>query len=143
MRSYLLSVEAGGDDGDFDPTIEGGVLHRTEDDVGLRMRGAADHVSGFVDLKECQVHTASDVEEDSTRPTDVDIEKGAGDSLLGGIERTGFTSGLADSHEGRACRGHDGLDVGKVQVDQTRNGNQVTDTLNALPKDVVSQTKGL
>src|SRR5205823_4099162 len=123
--------------------IVGRVLHGTEDNIGLCVSSTTDHIGGLVDLKEGQVHTTGDVKKNTTCTTDVDIEQRAGNGNLGGIEGTSLSTGLTNSHEGRAGRRHDGLDVGKVQVDQTRNGDQVTNALDTLTKNVIGQTECL
>ena len=48
----------------------------------------------------------------------------------------------SDAHVSRARAGHDGADVGQVEVDETGNGDQVADALHALAQHVVGQAQG-
>jgi hypothetical protein len=50
-----------------------GVLHSTENDIGLWMSSAADDISGFIHLKQRQVRATSDIKQNTTCATDVDV----------------------------------------------------------------------
>ena len=45
--------------------------------------------------------------------------------------------GLSDTDMSDALVRHNGLDIGKVQIDQARNVNQICDSLNGLLKHLV------
>src|SRR6266566_1505878 len=50
---------------------------------------------------------------------------------------------LANCHQCRASRRHNGFHVSKVQVDKPWYRNQITNALNALAQHVICQTKSL
>src|SRR5947208_12997367 len=105
------------------------------------MRSLADDSSCFVDLKECQVRSASDIEENATCATDVDIEQGTGDSNLSGVDSPIITTGFTNYHECGACCRHDRFHISEVQVNEPWHRNQIADALNALTQDIVSKTE--
>ena len=61
--------------------------------------------------------------------------------LLRGVEGAVLAGGQADAHHGGAGVLHDGADVGEVEVDQARDGDQVGDALDALTQRVVGDAE--
>ena len=74
---------------------------------------------------------------------DARLEQRRGDRQLGGLDGTVLTTRRADAHEGGACPLHDGLDVGEVEVDQTRRGDEVGDALDTGEQDLVGAAEGV
>jgi hypothetical protein len=70
------AVEAGRDDGDAHLVAEGVVDDRTEDDVGLGVRGLLDQAGGLVDLEEAEVAAALDGEQHAVRAVDAGLQQG-------------------------------------------------------------------
>ena len=64
-------------------------------------------------------------------------------STVNRFDRTVFTGADADTHDGFALVGHDRLDVGKVEVDETGRRDQVGNALNALAEYVVSDEESV
>lgn len=56
---------------------------------------------------------------------------------LGGLHGAVLASGRADAHERRPGTLHDGLDVGEVEVDQSRRRDEVGDALDTGEQDLV------
>jgi hypothetical protein len=54
-----------------------------------------------------------------------------------------LAAALADAHHRRTGIGHDRLDVGKIQVDETRLRDQVADAGDTLAQNVVGVREGL
>ena len=56
-------------------------------------------------------------------------------ALTAGTDRTVLAARGTDAHERAAGLLHDALDVGEVEVDQTRHENQIRNALNRLAKE--------
>src|SRR5688500_17306776 len=48
---------------------------------------------------------------------------------------------MSDTHERGARVGHDRLDVGEVEVDEARHGDEIADALHALPQHIVDDAE--
>src|SRR5207302_2603005 len=70
----LPAIETGGDDGDANLVAHLVVDDRAEDDVGVRMSDAVDHLGGFVDLEQAEVAATGDVEQDAASALDGRLE---------------------------------------------------------------------
>jgi len=57
------------------------------------------------------------------------------------LDRTILTARAAGAHQRHAHSLHDRFNVREVEIDQARHGNQITDTLDCLTKNVVSHAK--
>lgn len=143
LGRWLTAVEARRDDGDPDLVAQGVVDDGAEDDVGLGVGRLADQLGRFVDLEEAEVGAAGDGEQDAPRSVDGCLEQRRGDRHLGGGHRAVVAACRADAHEGRTRLGHDRLDVGEVEVDQTRRGDQVGDALDTGEQDLVRRLEGV
>ncbi len=97
----------------------------------------ADQLRGLVDLEETEVRAAGDGEQHAAGAVDGRLQEGRGDRHLRGGHRAVVAARRADAHEGRAGLGHHGLDVGEVEVDQTRGGDQVGDALDTRQQYLV------
>ena len=60
-------------------------------------------------------------------------------AISAACDRAVVAARRADAHERRAGAGHDRLDVGEVEVDQARRGDQVGDALDALQQHLVGR----
>src|SRR5579875_3819290 len=96
LRASTRVIKAGSNDGDLDTAIEFRILYGPEDDVCVRVRGAADDIGGLVDLEERHVHAARDIEEHAASAANLDIEQRAGDSKMRGINGARVAAGLAN-----------------------------------------------
>src|SRR6266511_916544 len=132
------AAEACGNDRHPDLAGEPVVDRGAEDDLCLVRRGLADDLRRLVHLEQRQIVAAGDREQDPASGAELRVDqrraKGAFGCLAGAILRPGRE---ADTHQGRAGTLHDRPHVGEVEIDQTREGDQVADALDALPEDVV------
>ena len=135
--------EAGGDDGDRHGAGAPLVDHGAEDDVGVVVGRVGDDARGLVDLVEREIRAAGDVEQDAARALDGAVQQrradGHGGRLVGAI----VSARLAHAHDRRAGVLHDGAHVREVQVDETRDGDEVGDALDALAQHVVGVAEGI
>ena len=136
-------VEAGGDHRHADLVGQRLVDDRAEDDVGVRVGGRGDDLRRLVDLEQAEVAATGDVEQDAGGALHGLLEQRRGDRLLGRLSRATLSGGVPDADECGAGVLHDGADVGEVQVDQSRDRDQVGDALDALPEDVVGLAEGV
>src|SRR3954470_10342510 len=137
------AVEARGDHRHADLVAELLVDDGAEDDVRVGVRRRVDQLGGLVDLEQPEVLAARDVERDAGGALDGLLEQRRGDRGLGRLGRAALTGGRADAHERRAGVLHDRADVGEVEVDKTRDRNEVRDALHALAQDVVGLAEGV
>ena len=84
-----------------------------------------------------KIRAAGDGEQNALCAFHGGLEQRGVDCLLSGIERTVVTACRADAHESGAGIGHDGADVGKVDVNHARDGNQVRNTLDTVVEDLI------
>ena len=84
-----------------------------------------------------QVGAARDGEQHAVRAVHGRFEQRRVDRLLRGLDGSALAARRADAHQGAARVGHDALDVGEVQVDQTGGGDQVGDALDTGEEDLV------
>ena len=73
------AVEAGGDHREPNLVAERVVDDRTEDDVGVGVRGLADDLGRLVELEQAEVGRPAHVEQDSARALDARFEQRARD----------------------------------------------------------------
>src|ERR1700733_7084576 len=65
------------------------------------------------------------------------------DRDLGGLERATVAASRTDTHQRRARTRHDALDVGEVDVDQARGGDQIGDALHTVEQHFVGAAEGV
>src|ERR1700716_2861270 len=138
-----LAAETGGDHGDLDLALHGVVSDDAEDDVGARVGRRADDFGRLLDLLQGDVLAGGDVEKDALGAVDRRLEQRAGNGLLGGILGPGVAGAVADAHQRLTGVLHDRLDVGAVEVDDARLGDEVRDALDALAKNVIRHAERL
>ncbi len=119
------SFEAGSDDRDADLIAHVGVDDRAEDDLNIGVSGFANNSSGLVDLVQGEVWATSDVEEDTAGAIDGDIQQLAGDGRFRREAGSVVAFGFANRHKGGAAFGHNGFDIGKIEVDETGDGDEL------------------
>ncbi len=73
------------------------------------------------------------------RAFDGGLEQRAGDRIFSRDDRAVIAARRADTHQRRARALHDRLDVGEVEVDQTRRGDQVGDALHTGQQHLVGR----
>ena len=90
-----------------------------------------------------QVRTTGDVEEDAFRAVDRPLfQQRTADRLLSGLHRSVGPAGDAHPHDRTSHVPHDRADVGKVHIDETRDLNDVGNTLDRLPQHIIGHFKG-
>src|SRR6266536_1584184 len=144
MAAYVGFFEPSCDNGDLDRIFHFLVEYGAKDDVGVFVGRALDDGASLLDLGELQRTRAGDVDEDTAGAVDgPGFKQRRSDRALSGFGRAMLAGRGRRSHHGVAHAGHDGLHVGKIAVDDARNGDDVGDTLHALPQNVVGDAEGL
>jgi hypothetical protein len=103
--------------------------------------GLLDEARGLVDLEQAEVRTALDGQQDAVRAVDARLEQRARDGRFGGLDRAVLAAGRADAHERAAGALHDRLDVGEVEVDQTRRRDQIGDALDTGEQHLIGRAE--
>ena len=80
---HATALKTGGNDRDADLVAHVRVDDRAKDHVHVRVSGLTDNGRRLVDLEEGHVRTARDVEEDTPRAVDRDVEQCTRDGSLG------------------------------------------------------------
>ena len=119
--------------------VKGGAHH--EQRVGVRY--LLDHVGGGLHLFQPHVHGPGDVDDDAPGTLDGCLQQGTVDGDAGGLFRLVLACGAPHAHMGQARVLHDGGDIGKVQVDEARGGDQIGNGLHRLAQHIVSNGKGV
>ena len=114
-----------------------GVDGCSEDDVRLRVGRVRHDLGGLADLDERQIGAAGDAEQNPAGAIDGRLQQGRQGGGLGRLDGAVATAGVPDAQKGRAGVANDRAHVGKVEVDQARQGDQVADALHTLTKQVV------
>src|SRR5690606_1192728 len=132
------AVQAGGDDGHahlvLHVRIQHGADHHGRVLGGERLDGAAD----LVELGHGEVRAGGDVDQDAVGAGQVDVvQQRVLDGGLGGGLGAVVAACRAGAHHRQAHLGHDGADVGEVDVDQARAHDQVGDALHRALQHVV------
>ena len=92
----------------------------TKDDLRVGVDRAADHFGRFVHFVHRHIRTAGDVEDNAARSVDGGLEQRRRDGFLRGVGGAVLARTLADAHHRRTGIAHDRLDVGEVEIDQSR-----------------------
>ena len=134
----LIGFDAGRHHGQPHAAVHAVVEGRAEDDIGLGVDFVADSVGGLVDLEQCQVHAAGDIDQDTARPLHGDlVQKRVVDGRFGRLDGAVFALGLAGAHHGLAHLRHDRANVGEVEIDEAGVDHQVGDPAHPRFKHVV------
>ena len=120
-----------------------GILHSAKDNICFRVSSLADNISSLIYLEQGHIHTTSDIEEHTTRSTDINVQQRTGNSDLRCIDGPCLTFSFTDSHQSGTGSRHNCFHVGEVQVNQARNGDQIADTLDTLPQHIISQPESI
>ena len=127
-RDVLPSSESRGDDRNADGLVYGLIQDRAKNDVGLVPHRAGDGFGGVRDLVQRHRLAAGDVDEHALGAGDVQIlEQRTADGLFRGLHGAVLALGLARPHQRRAHAGHDAFHVGEVEIDHSRDGDQIAD----------------
>src|SRR6266853_2974504 len=119
-------LEPGGNHGDFQIIFQFFILDSAKDDVGVFMRGRLNDGGSLMDLSQLERRGAGDVDEDAASAVDgAGFEKRRGDGGLRSVGGAAVALGNSGAHYGVAHAGHDGLYVGKITVDDARDGDDV------------------
>ena len=111
------------------------------DDVRILVGTCLDGARSLVDLGQREVGTASDGEQHAGSARDGCLEQVGVGRLLRRVERTVLARRDADAHHRRARVLHDRADVREVEVDETRDGDEVGDALDALAQGIVGDAE--
>ena len=141
--AHARPVKTRGDDRDADFVAHVRIDDSAEDQVDIRVSGFLDDGGSLVDLEEGQVGAAGDVEQDAAGAVDGDVEQLAGDGQFGGDAGAVFAGGVANCHQGSAAFGHDRAHIGEVEVDQTGDGDQFGNALDALAQHIIGHAEGI
>ena len=119
------------------------VDHRTEDDVRVGVSGIGDRLGGLVDLPQREVRAAGDRQQDRARTLHRGVQQRRRCSLQRRIDRARLADAHPDAKQRAARLAHDRADVGEVEVDQTRERDEVGDALHALAEHVIGHAERL
>ena len=87
---------------------------------------------------QAHVGPAADVDEHAACTVDGGVlQQRRGDGALCRLDGPVVAVGHAGAHEGHTRALHDGLDVGKIKVDLTRDGDEIGDPLHRLTQNVI------
>src|SRR5450759_799164 len=139
---YTGAIKAGGNHRNAHFVAHVGVDHGAKDQVDVWVSSFLEDGSSLVDLEEGHGGATGHVEEDTARAVDGDVEKLAGDSHFSGNAGAIFTGSMANGHQGGSAFGHNGAHVCEVQVDQTGDGDQLGNALDALAQHVIGHPEG-
>src|SRR5690606_14083786 len=103
-----------------------------------------DRAADLVELGHGEVRAGGDVDQDAVGTGQVHVvQQRVLDGGLGGGLGAVVAAGRAGAHHRQAHLGHDGADVGEVDVDQARAHDQVGDALHRALQNVVGGAEGL
>src|SRR5690625_247928 len=101
------------------------------------MSGLLYQPGGLVDLEQTQIRSTLDGQQHPVGAVDTGLEQGRGDGQFGGLYRPVVPAGRTDTHQRTPGALHHRLDIGEVQVDQARSGDQIGNALNTGEQDLV------
>src|SRR5262249_42645427 len=128
------TVKAGGNHRDAQFVCEPLVNHCPKDDVRLFMRTLTNDGRDIMDFVQGDIWTPRDVQEDPVSTIDRGLfQQGTGDSLVRRVNSAIVAVPYACPHDPMAHVSHNRLHIGKVEIDQPGNSNQVGDPLHSLP----------
>ncbi len=90
-----------------------------------------------IDLEQAKIRSARDVQQHPLSAVHARLQERRGDGLFGRDNGAVVSAGAPDTHQRAARMRHDGLDIGEVEVDQTRRGNEIGNALNTGEQDLV------
>ena len=140
-RGLRLARKARSNNGNANLVAQGIVNDLAVDDVGVFVDNGFHSARCSVDFGERKVAAAGDGEQNAACALDGSLEQVGVDGLRRGVEGAILARAKANAHHGRTGVLHDGADVSEVEVDQTRNGNEVGNALDALAKRIVGNAE--
>src|SRR5690606_36319592 len=138
----LGAVEAGGDHGHAHVVLHVGVEHGADHDgrvfAGEVLHGAAH----LVELGHGEVRAGGGVDQDAVGAGQVDVveQRVLARGLGGGLGAV-VAAGMPGAHHRQDHFGHDGADVGGVDVDQARAHDQVGDALHGPEQHAIGRAE--
>ena len=140
---WQIGAEAGCNDRDLDIIPQRFIEHCTEDNVRVLMGGTLNDGRGLIDFTQLQGTGAADVDEDSTRAINRSFfqqwrRHGGVGRLFGAVR----TAAHRRSHDRISHSGHRRLYVSEVAVDDSRDGDDVRNSLHSLAQHVVGNAEG-
>jgi len=105
--------------------------------------GFLDDCSSLIDIEQRQVRAAGHIEQDAAGAVNGDVQQLAGDRHLGCNAGFVLAGGVSNRHQRRAAFRHDRLHIRKVQVDQTGDGDQLGNALDALAQHIIGHAEGI
>ncbi len=138
-----LPLETGRDDGNADLIAHVLVDYGAEDQIHVSMRGFLDDGRRLIDLEQAHVRPACHIEQNAARSINGHVQQIAANSGFRSLAGTVLAARGANRHQSGAAFAHDRPHIGKVEVDQARNGDQLGNALNALPQNIVGHAEGV
>src|SRR5581483_11412245 len=100
--------------------------------------------AGFAYLVNAEAAGSGDVDQNAARARDPGIlEERATDRLPGRFDRGVLSAADRRSHHRVAHAEHGGLDIGEVPVNEPRGRDDIADTLDSLPQQIVGHLESL
>src|SRR5947209_2907899 len=108
------------------------------------MRGFLNDGGGFIDLGQLERGRAGYVDEDATSAVNgAGFKQRGRNGCVRGVGGAALTASDGSAHNGVPHTGHNRFYVGKVAVDDARDGDDVGDALHGLAEDVVGDAERL
>ena len=102
-----------------------------------------DHLGGVGDILQVDIGRHQEVDDDAAGAVDGGFQQRRGDGHPGGLLGLIGAAGLSQAHMGVAGILHDGGDVGKVQIDDAGDIDEVGDALHRLQQHLIRLGKGV
>mmetsp|Transcript_2733 Transcript_2733/g.4361 ORF Transcript_2733/g.4361 Transcript_2733/m.4361 type:complete len:219 (+) Transcript_2733:2577-3233(+) len=115
------------------------VHHGAEDDQRRGIHKLVDDLRRFVHFVQGEVLRPRDVPHDTGRAVDAQVQQRGRDGGGSGFARAVFPSCATNAHERRTSVGHHSAHVRKVDVDETRQGDDIANSADALAEDVIRE----
>mmetsp|Transcript_1984 Transcript_1984/g.4083 ORF Transcript_1984/g.4083 Transcript_1984/m.4083 type:complete len:260 (+) Transcript_1984:1123-1902(+) len=135
--------ESSCDDGHMDFSLVLIINNCSKDDIGRRVCQRCDHLGDSVDLGQCEVFSSGDVVYNSCSPLDRSFDQRSRCGRDGCLFCAILSAGDSDTQHGCTRVAHDGLHICEINVDQSRNGNDVRNTLHSLSQDIIGEQEGI
>ena len=136
------SVDAGGHNRYPHYTFKLVIKGRSENNRGVGVNFLADAIGRFINLKQCHIHAAGDIDQNGmcTFHRGV-VKQRIIDRRLGRLCGAAFAAGFASAHHGLAHFAHHCANICKIQIDQPGLDHQIGDAADALMQYRVGDMK--
>src|SRR5262245_14277688 len=95
-------------------------------------------------LVQQEVMSSCDIHKDASSSLNRSLfQETAGNGFLGCLDSSALTGSSAGAHQRHTHSVHNGLHIGKVQIDQPGNNDQIGNALNGLSQDVVGDPESI